>query len=203
MFKWKCAWGSQVCRILEPVCFGVNAGFSEEVTVISKVYRLPASMYSSSVTTQLDLMSYWASKRLNNSSDVTQLAGDCSWLWTQTPSVSLVRASSCASRSLTGHNNGSCNKMEEKAGTKGFLVCMSKLHCLQVLDDISTYLHDRESSSQTLGSDVFLLHLPKLWRGPSGPWVPSSPCSQEVTWVLGTVLFIVCPCTAPAAFILL
>lgn len=59
--------------------------------------------------------------------------------------------------------------MEGKPGTKGFLVCLCREHCLQVLDDISTYLHDRESSSLTLGSDVFILLLPKLWRGPSGP----------------------------------
>lgn len=62
----------RVCRALEPVCF------SEEVTIIPKVCRLPAFMYSSSVTTQLDVMSYWATKRLNNSSNVSQLAGDSS-----------------------------------------------------------------------------------------------------------------------------
>lgn len=117
----------RVCRALEPVCF------SEEVTIISKVCRLSAFMYSSSVTTQLDVMSYWATKRLNNCSNVSQLAGDSSWLWTQTPRVSLVRASSCTSRSLIGNSNRSCNKMEGKPGTKGFLVCMCKQHCTQMI----------------------------------------------------------------------
>lgn len=117
----------RVCRALEPVCF------SEEVTIIPKVCRLPAFMYSSSVTTQLDVMSYWATKRLNNCSNVSQLAGDSSWLWTQTPRVSLVRASSCTSRSRIGNSNRSCNKMEGKPGTKGFLVCMCKQHCLQMI----------------------------------------------------------------------
>lgn len=105
----------RVCRALETVCF------SEEVTIISKVCRLPAFMYSSSVTTQLDVMSYRATKRLNNSSNVSQLAGDSSWLWTQTPRVSLVRASSCTSRVVLEIAIGLVIKWKGNQGLRAFL----------------------------------------------------------------------------------
>lgn len=159
-------------------------------------------------------MSYWATKRLNNSSNVNQLAGDSSWLWTQTPYVSLVRVSFCTSRSLTGNSNRSCNKMEGKPGTKGFLVCMCKQHCLQMIFP-PTYM--TEKVLLKLWVDVLSLLFPcygfkepscegdpvVLWT--SGIYLVGSKfhLQSEGDVSTGKILFLICPCTVPAGFILL